>query len=126
MDGSEASPNPQPLEGKEALDSPELAKTLKPATTSDQEVEPQTAEPQDENASAVPPAGGAPPSPRRPLRLRLEHLWHGLPRAGKATAVLVVFSTVLLIAYSIAAVSFKAYDEEAHVATVIIVRVCSG
>jgi len=59
---------------------------------------------------------------RRLLQQRIHHLWHGLPKAAKAASVLVIISTVLLIAYSITAVSLRSYDEEAHIATVIIVR----
>ena len=47
--------------------------------------------------------------------------WYSLPRAAKASLVLVLLSTVLLIAYSITAVSLSSEDEEAHIATVIII-----
>ena len=47
--------------------------------------------------------------------------WYSLPRAAKATLVLALLSTVLLIAYSITAVSLSSQDEEAHIATVIII-----
>lgn len=60
---------------------------------------------------------------QRPLKQYIDHIWHGLPRAAKATVILSFISTVLLIAYGITAVSFRSYDEEAHIATVIIVRI---
>lgn len=48
--------------------------------------------------------------------------WNGLPRAAKIALILAPLSTILLIAYSITAVSLSSRDEEAHIATVIIVR----
>ena len=66
----------------------------------------------------------APPPPTpdtRSFKQRVAHVWHGLPTAAKWTLILAVASTVLLIAYSITAVSLAKYDEQAHVSTVIIV-----
>lgn len=70
------------------------------------------------------PATEPPPSPppaRRTLREKAEHLWHGLPTAAKATLILAVLGTFLLIAYAITSVSLRSYDEEAHVSTVMVV-----
>lgn len=54
---------------------------------------------------------------------RPEHwFWYSLPRAAKATMILVCISTVMMIAYSIVTISLSSEDEEAHIATVIIVR----
>ena len=58
---------------------------------------------------------------RRPLAHRAAYLWHGLPTAAKATLILAVASTVLLVAYGITAVSLRDHDEEAHISTVIII-----
>lgn len=69
-------------------------------------------------------AADAPPLPapgHRSLRQKAEHIWYGLPTAAKTTLILAIVGSFLLIAYSIIAVSLRSYDEEAHVATVIIV-----
>jgi hypothetical protein len=66
----------------------------------------------------------APPLPalgHRSFRQKTEHIWNGLPSAAKATLVLAILGTVLLVVYSVVTVSLRSYDEEAHVATVIIV-----
>eukprot|EP00890_Picochlorum_soloecismus_P005201 jgi/Picsp_1/5682/NSC_03041-R1_protein kinase domain containing protein len=55
------------------------------------------------------------------VRDRDHWFWYSLPRAAKASLILVLVSTVLLIAYSITAVSLSSEDEEAHIATVIII-----
>jgi len=49
------------------------------------------------------------------------YFWYGLPKSAKAALVLCLIGTVLLIAYSITAVSLSSDDEEAHIATVIII-----
>jgi len=69
-------------------------------------------------------AADAPPLPaqgQHSLRQKAEHVWNGLPTAAKATLILAIIGSFLLIAYSIFAVSLRSVDEEAHIATVIIV-----
>ena len=77
-----------------------------------------------QNDDAPPPSSPLPLSStanQRSLRQTGEHLWHGLPTAAKATLILAIASSVLLIAYGITAVSLRTYDEEAHISTLIIV-----
>ena len=62
-----------------------------------------------------------PSTTHRTLRQKATHLWHGLPTAAKTTLILAVVGSVLLIAYGITAVNLKSYDEEAHIATIVIV-----
>jgi hypothetical protein len=69
-------------------------------------------------------AADAPPLPapgQRSFRQKAEHIWNGLPTAAKATLILAILGSFLLITYSIIAVSLRSNDEEAHIATVIIV-----
>jgi hypothetical protein len=71
--------------------------------------------------SPAPPVEDGEDGAVRSLRRRWQHLWRGLPTAGKATLVLAVISAILLVTYGVVSVSFRSYDEEAHIATVIIV-----
>ena len=70
----------------------------------DQEIEPGQVEQQRESGGAL-----------------KHYFWYGLPKSAKAALVLCLIGTVLLIAYSITAVSLSSDDEEAHIATVIII-----
>lgn len=47
--------------------------------------------------------------------------WHRLPKAAKASLILSFVGSILLIAYSITSVSLRNDDEEAHIATTIII-----
>lgn len=48
-------------------------------------------------------------------------LWNGLPKATKLTLVLSIIQAFLMVAFGSFAVGLKSNDEEAHVATVIII-----
>lgn len=75
-------------------------------------------------SSAAPPSPTPSPTdhtPRKERFYRWRHLWRSLPTAAKATLVLSVVTAVLQVAYGITAVSFRSFDEEAHIATVIVV-----
>lgn len=55
--------------------------------------------------------------------IREDHsrFWYRLPKAAKASLILSFVGSVLLIAYSITSVSLRNDDEEAHIATTIII-----
>lgn len=55
--------------------------------------------------------------------IREDHsrFWYRLPKAAKASLILSLVGSILLIAYSITSVSLRNDDEEAHVATTIII-----
>ena len=50
-----------------------------------------------------------------------KRFWYSLPKITKATLVLSLITTVVLVSYSIVMVSLKNSDEEAHVTTTIII-----
>lgn len=108
--------------------SPNAVKSVSPLglEPAKEEIEPHTSGTIDPDAVFIQlgSAADAPPLPisgSRSFKERAIHLWHGLPSAAKATLILAIASTILLIAYSITAVSLSVYDEQAHVSTVIIV-----
>ncbi len=55
--------------------------------------------------------------------IREDHsrFWYRLPKAAKASLILSFVGSILLIAYSITSVSLRNDDEEAHIATTIII-----
>lgn len=52
---------------------------------------------------------------------RWRRLWYGLPTAAKSTLVLSILQAILMVSYGAVAVGLRNNDEEAHIATVIII-----